>query len=77
MADGSGSHGRSWGVPHRRDHAVDLPPGEYYMVAVKDSTIQDSYDADMLESLVPLATIVRLDEGEKKTVDLKSKQVPR
>ncbi len=49
-----------------------LPPGEYYVAAVKDEAGIDPYDPALLDSLTPYARQVRLIEGEKRTQDLVS-----
>jgi len=50
-----------------------LPPGSYYLVAAPDLESGSWYDPALLEELQKTAQRVSLGEGEKKTVDLKSK----
>jgi sarcosine oxidase gamma subunit len=49
----------------------NLPPGEYFIVAVTDVEQGDWWDPTFLERLAPVATRFTLSEGEKKTLDLK------
>jgi hypothetical protein len=49
-----------------------LPPGEYYVVAVKDEFVGDPYEPAFLESLVHAAQQVRLIEGDRKIQDLRT-----
>jgi hypothetical protein len=49
----------------------NLPPGEYFIVAVTDVEQGDWWDPAFLERLSPVAIRFTLSEGEKKTLDLK------
>lgn len=49
----------------------NLPPGGYYAIAVDYLAQGEWNDPDVLERLKPKATKFSLDEGEKKTLDLK------
>jgi uncharacterized protein (DUF2141 family) len=54
-----------------RFHLADLPPGSYYAAAV-DYLVQGEWeDPEILDSLKGRAVSVRVDEGEKKAIDLK------
>ena len=46
-----------------------LPPGEYYLAAMKDFDPMQLDDPAFLESLVPLAVKVVIGEGERKVSD--------
>jgi hypothetical protein len=50
---------------------LGLPPGEYYVAALTEFDQTDIYDASFLEQLIPAAFKIKLDEGEKKTQDLR------
>lgn len=49
----------------------DLPAGDYLIVALTDMEPMDLGDASFLERLIPAARPIHLNEGEKKTQDLK------
>jgi hypothetical protein len=49
--------------------AAGLPPGQYYVAAVDRLLEGEWQDPDVLESLVPRATSVVLDEGQKISVN--------
>jgi hypothetical protein len=49
----------------------NLPPGEYFIVAVTDVEQGDWWDPSFLERLAPVATRFTVSEGERKTLDLK------
>jgi large repetitive protein len=49
----------------------DLPAGDYLIAALTDMEPMDLGDASFLERLMPAAVAVHLNEGEKKTQDLK------
>jgi len=50
-------------VKPQRDVLVDLPPGEYYAVAVEDLPTEGNRDPAVLESLMSLATRVTLSDA--------------
>jgi hypothetical protein len=52
-----------------------VPPGSYYVAAIRESAAGDWMDPAFLESLVPAAAHVQIDEGEKRTQDLKVQEV--
>ena len=61
---------------------MSVPPGDYFVVAVvqdaRDQSIGDWWtDPDMLLALVPVATRIRVAEGEELTTDLRLLRVPR
>ncbi len=49
----------------------DLPAGDYLMAALTDMEPSDLIDQSFLETLIPLAVPVHLNDGEKRTQDLK------
>jgi hypothetical protein len=49
---------------------VDLPAGEYLLVALNDLQPDDLQRADFLAEIAPAGVRVRLGQGEKKTQDL-------
>ena len=49
-----------------------VPAGNYYVVAMPDDAAGDWQDPKVLESYVPAATQVRIEDGEKKTVTLRT-----
>jgi Carboxypeptidase regulatory-like domain len=48
-----------------------LPPGSYYVAAVRDAGAQDWQDPRFLEALMPLAELVDVNEGQKVSKPLK------
>lgn len=52
-----------------------LPPGDYYVVAVKEDTIGDWQDPALLQALSRVAQQVRVTEGERKAVNLSSVEI--
>jgi hypothetical protein len=52
-----------------------LPPGDYYVVAVKEDAIGDWKDPAVLQALSRAAQQVRLIEGERKSVNLSSVEI--
>lgn len=54
-----------------------LPPGDYFVVAVRDEDAADWREPAMLESLARIATHVSILEGESKTIDLPLREVRR
>jgi hypothetical protein len=57
--------------------AVGLPPGDYKVVAIDDEQSGDWPDPGLLKLLAPLATAVKLADGEMRSVSLKTVSVPR
>lgn len=71
-----------WRAPSRRVRSTrpatsgtfdvaDLPPGEYYLAALKDLDAADLEDPAFLETLIPAAALVTVVEGQKTTQDLR------
>jgi hypothetical protein len=54
-----------------------LPPGEYYAIAVPEELAGDWQDPRSLEALAGDAAIVRIDDGQKTSRDLRTKRVTR
>jgi len=52
-----------------------LPPGDYYVVAVKEDAIGDWQDPALLQALARVAQQVRVVEGERKAVNLSSVEI--
>jgi hypothetical protein len=52
-----------------------LPPGDYYVVAVKEDAIGDWQDPALLRALSRVAQQVRVIEGERKAVNLSSVEI--
>ena len=50
---------------------ADLPPGQYYLAALKDLDAADLEDPAFLETLIPAAALVTVAEGQKTTQDLR------
>ena len=57
--------------PDGRYRVANLPPGEYFMVALTEFDQQDLYDPTFLEQLAAAGFKITLGEGEKKVMDLK------
>ncbi len=64
--------GSSAGLPPSaaRNTLMWLPPGDYYVVALEDATIEDVHDPSFFEELLPSATRVTLRDGETQTISL-------
>jgi hypothetical protein len=56
---------------------VGLPPGDYYVAAVREDSIAQWQDPQVLEALSRSAEQVRLSEGDPRTVDVRSVVVVR
>lgn len=54
---------------------IGLPAGSYYIVAIPDSATSEWTEPKYLEQLARLATTITVDDGEKKTHDLKTAEV--
>ena len=58
------------------DYSVrGVPPGQYFLVAIPDSDVGDYPDPGMLESLSKLATTFVMSLGERKAVDLITRDI--
>jgi hypothetical protein len=71
-----------WRAPSRRVRSIrpatsgafdvsDLPPGQYYLAALKDLDPADLEDPAFLETLIPAAALVTVAEGQKTVQDLR------
>jgi hypothetical protein len=71
-----------WRAPSRRVRSTrpatsgafevaDLPPGQYFLAALKDLDAADLEDPAFLESLIPAAAAITIVEGQKTTQDLR------
>lgn len=49
-----------------------LPPGEYYLIALREDVMDAFQDPAFLQSIAPSATRVRLLEGDRRTQDLRT-----
>jgi hypothetical protein len=54
-----------------------LPPGDYYVVAIPEDQSDDWRDPATLDALSRIGTPITIAEGEHKTLDLRTKDVPR
>jgi hypothetical protein len=54
---------------------TSLPAGDYYVVALPDEHVADWQDPKFLEATARLAAHVTLDEGDQKTVDLRTQEM--
>jgi hypothetical protein len=52
-----------------------LPPGEYYLVAVREDFVDDWRDPSFLQAISVAAQRVRVMEGERRTQDLKTASI--
>jgi hypothetical protein len=52
-----------------------LPPGEYYVIAVREDTIGDWQDPTLLQALARYAQQVQLVEGDRKVVGLTAAEI--
>lgn len=77
-----------WGVSSRRLRAIrpqpngtfrmaSLPEGDYYVIAVSDESAVDWQDQKALETLSRSATTIRIEDGQKKSVQLRVTNVAR
>lgn len=55
--------------------ATGLPAGSYYLVAIPDEAAGDWMEPKYLEQLARLATEIRVDDAEKRTQELKTREV--
>ena len=71
-----------WRAPSRRVRSTrpatsgafdvsDLPPGEYFLAALRDLDIADLEDPAFLESLIPAAASITILEGQRTVQDLR------
>jgi hypothetical protein len=71
-----------WRAPSRRVRSTrpstsgtfevaDLPPGQYYLAALKDLDAADLEDPAFLETLIPASALMTITEGQKTTQDLR------
>jgi protocatechuate 3,4-dioxygenase beta subunit len=54
-----------------------LPPGDYYAVAIPEDQSDEWRDPKTLDVLARIATTVTIAEGEHRTIELRTKDVPR
>ncbi|OFW06599.1 MAG: hypothetical protein A3H96_13115 [Acidobacteria bacterium RIFCSPLOWO2_02_FULL_67_36] len=52
-----------------------IPPGDYYVVAVPEEQSADWQDASMLDAISRVAAPLTLSEGDKKTLDLRTREI--
>ena len=62
---------RSTGVGPSGEYAFNLPPGDYYVVAVPDEQSADWQDVAFLEAASRKAVRVKIADGERKAQDLR------
>lgn len=55
------------------EYSFNLPPGDYYVLAVPEDQSADWQDAVFLEAASRVAVRVRIGEGERKTQDLRTR----
>lgn len=58
------------------EYSVNLPPGDYYVIAVPDAQIADWQDPAFLDAASRAATRVNITEGERRTLDLRTREMP-
>ena len=54
-----------------------LPPGDYYLAAVREEDAADWRDPPFLDALARVATRITILEGEHKSIDLQLREVRR
>jgi hypothetical protein len=54
-----------------------LPPGDYYIAAVREEDVADWRDPPFLDALARVATRITILEGEHKSIDLRIREVRR
>jgi hypothetical protein len=54
---------------------TSMPAGDYYVIAVPEESASDWQDASFLETLARSAMHVTLNEGDQKTLDLRTREV--
>ena len=52
-----------------------LPPGDYYVVAVREDALSDWMDPALLQALTRVAQQVRVIEGERKAVNMSAAEI--
>lgn len=66
---------RSARVGPSGEYAFNLPPGDYYVLALPDRQAGDWQDVDFLAEASRVAITVRIGEGERRTQDLRPRSV--
>jgi protocatechuate 3,4-dioxygenase beta subunit len=59
------------------EYSLNLPPGEYYVIAVPDAQTADWQDPAFLQSASRAATRVRIADGERRSQDLLTSEIAR
>jgi hypothetical protein len=59
------------------EYSLNLPPGEYYVIAVPDAQTADWQDPTLLQSASRAATRVRIADGERRSQDLLTSEIAR
>jgi len=57
------------------DYSLNLPPGEYYLIAVPDAQAADWQDPAFMELASRAATRVAIEEGARRTLDLRTREL--
>lgn len=57
------------------DYSLNLPPGEYYVIAVPDAQTADWGDRDFLDRVSRAATRIEIGEGERISQDLRTRDL--
>jgi len=57
------------------EYSLNLPPGEYYVIAVPDADAADWQDPAFLDAASRAAARVNVAEGERKTQDLQTREL--
>ncbi len=52
-----------------------LPAGDYYLVGIPEEISRDWQESAFLDALSRVASTVTIGEGDKKTIDLRSREV--
>jgi hypothetical protein len=56
------------------EYSFNLPPGDYYVLAVPEESAADWRDPDFLHTAARVATVVRVGLGERKIQDLRTRR---
>ncbi len=59
------------------EYSLNLPPGEYYVIAVPDAQAADWQDSAFLLAATRAAARVRIADGERRSQDLRTTEITR
>jgi len=66
---------RSTRTDRAGEYSLNLPPGDYYVAAIRDDLAADWQDPEFLDAVSRSATRVRIVEGERHTQPLQMREI--